>query len=286
MLKDSVILIIGNRGLLGQELYRQSLEWTPKAVGWDKEEIDITDFLAVEEKVFDLQPRFIFNCAAYNDVDKAEGPGAADARLVNGEAVANLARVAKEVGAIFVHYSTDYVFKGDLAEGYQEDDAPEPISVYGQSKLLGEQAVRQTEGLRYYLLRTSRLFGPPASGKKSFVDKILEAAKTQKVVKAVDEVVGSPTYVKDLAVATLEMIERKRPWGIYHRTNSGACTWYGWAKKIFELAGVKGAELKPVPGSDFSFVARRPAHSLLLSSKLPPLRSWEDALEEYLSFKK
>lgn len=285
MLKNSTILIIGSRGLLGQELYRRSLGWTAEVVGWGRKEIDITDFLSVEEKIFALQPHFIFNCAAYNDVDKAEGAAAADARLINGEAVGNLARVAGEAGAIFVHYSSDYVFDGEKTEGYKEDDTPTPINVYGQSKLMGERAVLQTDNLQYYLLRTSRLFGAPAAGKKSFVDKILEMAGTQKAIKAIAEIVSSPTYVADLAAATFDLIEHKHPWGIYHRTNNGACTWYEWAKKVFELAGVQGVELIPVPAGAFPTVAKRPAHSVLLSTKLPPLRSWEEALKDYLSLK-
>lgn len=286
MLKNSVVLIIGNQGLLGQELQKQSLKLAAQVVGWDREEIDIADFLSVEKKIFALRPQFIFNCAAYNDVDKAEEVAAADAQLINGEAVGNLARVAEEAGAIFVHYSSDYVFKGDKVAGYKEDDIQEPSNVYGQSKLLGERAVLQTKNLSYYLIRTSRLFGAPAVGKKSFVDKMLEMAGTRPTVKAIDEVVGSPTYVVDLAAATLEIAGNNLPWGIYHRTNNGACTWYGWAKKIFELANVQNVELIPVSASIFPTPAKRPAYSVLLSTKLPPLRSWEEALAEYLSSKK
>lgn len=285
------LLILGSKGMLGQALYRgiyAELGGTnAEVVGWDRSAIDITDKNQVTDKISALAPNVIINTAAYNNVDKAEGEDRELAMKINGEAVGYLVEAVANLGAILVHYSTDYVFKGDNPNGYREDDIPEPQSVYGQSKFLGEQKLINLltyKLLNFYLIRTSRLFGPAGVGegaKKSFVETMLKLGKEKGELDVIDEETSSPTFVKDLARATIELIKSKAPYGIYHRTNSGACTWYGWAKKIFELAGLN-IKLNPVPASRFPRSAVRPKYSMLLTTKLPPLRRWEEALEEYL----
>ena len=164
-----------------------------------------------------------------------------------------------------------------------------------RSNLVGIAAFGRQDGLarndshnrvlRYYIIRTSRLFGPAGAGdgaKKSFVDMILQLGREGKELDLVDGEVSSPTYVVDLARATRELIESGVPAGIYHRTNFGACTWYEWAKKIFELSSLS-VKLNPVQASKFPRPASRPKFSKLLNTKLSPLRSWEDALTEYLT---
>ncbi len=296
--------------MLGQALVKE-FSADNEVVAWDREEIDITDKNQVLEKISALHPSIIINAAAYNNVDKAEKEDRDLAMKVNGEAVGYLVEIAGNVGATFVHYSTDYVFKGDKVEGYKENDEPNPQSWYAKTKREGEGKILkchpefisgsqemlkqvQHDILRFYLIRTSRLFGPAGVGegaKESFVETMLKLGKEQchsresgnpdVGLNLIDEETSSPTYVKDLARATRELIESDAPWGIYHRTNEGACTWYGWAEEIFELAGLN-VKLNSVPASHFPRPAVRPKYSKLLTTKLPPLRRWEEALEEYL----
>lgn len=278
------VLIIGAKGMLGQELVQEFSGNSYEVSMWDKEEIDITKKDLVLEKIKSARPEIIINAAAYNAVDKIEEMEKDFADLINGYAVGNLSEAAGIIGAIFVHYSTDYVFDGKEIDGYKEDAMPGPQSIYADSKLLGEQQIKNK---KYYLIRTSRLFGKQAQSvgaKKSFVDVMLKCAEEKDCLELVDEELSSPTYVRDLARRTREIIEWKKPFGIYHATNEGSCTWYGWAKKIFELSG-KNVKLVPVGANRFPRSAKRPKYSVLLNTKLPPLRKWEEALEDYLKTK-
>jgi dTDP-4-dehydrorhamnose reductase len=283
------ILIIGSSGMLGQELVREFRENNYEVLAWDKSELDITDEEIVLDKIKNVKPEIVINAAAYNAVDKIE-ESEEDKKIankINGYAVGYLARAANDINAIFVHYSTDYVFGGRKVGGYKEDDKPNPESEYAKSKLLGEEELLKNNSQNFYLVRTSRLFGKPASSagaKKSFVDTMLQLAETKNSLEIIDEELGSPTYVYDLAKRTREIIEEKKPYGIYHVTNSGACTWYGWAKKIFEVSE-KNISLIPVPATKFPRPAKRPPYSVLLNTKLPEMRSWEEALLEYLRIK-
>ena len=270
--------------MLGQELVREFSGNGNEVLTWDKEEIDITKKEEVNKKISDLKPEIIINAAAYNAVDKIEEGEKELAEAVNGYAVGNLSESSEAVGATLIHFSTDYVFEGKEIDGYKEDDEPRPQSVYAASKRLGEE---QLKNEKYYLIRTSRLFGKPATSegaKKSFVDVMLKCAEERDCLELVDEEVSSPTYVLDLAKRTREIIEWKKPFGIYHITNSGGCTWYGWAKKIFELSG-KSIKLAPVGAERFPRPAKRPKYSVLLNTKLPPMRKWEEALLDYLKTK-
>ena len=246
---------------------------------WDKGEIDITDFQNTKFKIQNSKPEVIINCAAYTDVD-----GCADnqalAYKLNGEAVANLAGVANEIGATLVQYSTSYVFDGRAEDGYKEDAIPAPVSIYGKSKQAGERGAAGAK--KHYILRLDRLFGRPGEGKKSFVDKILEAASVQKELKIIDEEEGCPTYAPDLAKVTRKILESQFPSGIYHTANAGSCTWFGFAEAIFKIAAI-GVELKPIASEGLQRKALRPKFAVLLNTKLPPMRPWQEALKEYLS---
>lgn len=278
------VLIIGAKGMLGQELVDVSTTAGNEVVGWDREEIDITDQQSVTLRLAQGDTRFdlLINSAAYNNVDQAEKePDVANA--INGEAVGRLAEVCREHGIPLIHYSTDYVFDGLRCTPYSEDDIPNPQSAYARSKRLGEERL-MSSGANYWLIRTSRLFGKPATApgaKKSFPDVMLDLAKTKKEFNLVDEEVSSPTYARDLAVRTLEIVGDQKPFGVYHVTNSGGCTWYEYGKTVFALAGLDVA-CHPVPSSAYPRPAPRPAYSVLTSLKLPPLRSWQEALKEYI----
>ncbi len=268
--------------MLGQEVTRVfSADPLWQVVGWDFENLDITDAKSVENKLTAAEPSLVINCAAYNNVDSAENEPA-KAELLNETAVMNLAAVTSKLGATLVHFSTDYVFDGMKKDGYVEADAPNPQSVYAKTKTAGEIAAR--ENPNHYVIRLSRLFGKPAASvnaKKSFVDVMLALTEKHSSIDVVDGEFSSPTYAPDLARATYDMVKLQSPFGTYHRTNDGACTWFAFAQEIFRIAG-KTVTVKPVPPEKFVRPAARPVYSQLLSTKLPPLRAWQAALAEYL----
>ena len=299
------ILVVGSQGMLGQEFVRQlHKRGQDEVIGCGRADLDITNEQEVMEKILDLKPGLIFNCAAYNNVDKAEDEPEV-ANVINGEAVGYLAKAAASCGAVFVHFSTDYVFDGENKEGYTEEDIPDPISKYGESKALGEQrllATSQTHNFtNWYLIRTSKLFGLPGIGstsKKSFPEMMLGFARAKGRIEAIDAEIGSPTYVKDLVQRAIELVARDfmsrssgtqgaalrepYPSGIYHITNSGSCGWYEYAKIAVESVGVS-AEVIPVGPDRFPRKAKRPAYSILLNTKLLALRPWQEALREFLT---
>jgi dTDP-4-dehydrorhamnose reductase len=274
------VIIIGAKGMLGQELARTFVDYQPLL--WDRQEIDITDEYSVSNKISGEKPDVVINAAAFNDVDAAEEKEPL-AKRINGSGPGYLAKSLSASGGILVHYSTDYVFRGDKKEGYLEEDSPEPQSAYARSKYLGEQEVQKCTG-KFYIIRLSRLFGQPAASetaKKSFVQLMLDLAKTKKELNVVNEELDCPTFAPDLALRTREIIEQKKPYGLYHVTNSGACTWYDFAKEIFTLKNID-VKLNPVPTDFFPRPAVRPKYSVLLNTKLTAMRSWQEALKEFL----
>lgn len=281
------VLITGSKGMLGR--YIAGVFSDCDLICLDRKELDITDENQVNNKIVQIKPDVIINCAAYNNVDKAERePDLAN--LINGRAVGFLAKAAKKAGALFVHFSTNYVFNGNKIGGYSEEDIPDPQSAYGVSKFLGEQEAQKNSN-KYYIIRTSRLFGKQGGtdgAKKSFVDLILETAKKNNYkIKAVDEEYDLPTYAFDLARKTKEIIGKRDelPCGIYHVVNSGKpCAWHGFARAIFDIMDMD-VEIEKVNGDAFG---KRPAKRLkygaLKNTKLKPLRDWREALREYLVF--
>jgi len=282
------VLILGAKGMLGQELVHEFSVNNFEVIGWDKEGLDITDFETTQKKIIELNPDILVNAVAYNSVDKIEE----DVRIfelaknINGEAVGNLARICKENNITFVHYSSDYVFRGDNRDGYREDDKLDPVNKYGETKAIGENQILNIGG-KFYIIRLSKLFGQPAASvgaKKSFVDTMIwlatEGGKTH--LDLVDEEVGCITYAPDLAKLTFNILKDQQPFGIYHGANSGVCSWYEWAKEVFKLKNIN-IDVAPVSGDKFPRPAKRPMYSELLNTKLPKQRNWEEALKEYLS---
>ena len=262
--------------MLGDELvkvFKKNNELTL----WDRSEIDIADQGDVENKIGGLNPDAVINAAAYTAVDLAEGDGKEIARQVNGEAVGFLAEACKENNSVLIHYSTDYVFDGENENGYQENEKRDPLNEYGRSKARGEELLQEISP-KFYLIRSSWLFG--ANG-KNFVETMLRLAGENKEIRVVNDQYGKPTYAKDLAERTGELLESEKPFGIYHLTNEGVCTWREFAVKIFELAGIK-IKVTPVASSEFPAPAKRPAYSALVNTKLSPSRNWQEALEDYL----
>jgi len=276
------ILILGSQGTLGQVLLSE-FKNDYGVTAWDKEDLDITSSDA-ETKIVDLNPDIIVNATAYNAVDPMQIDEEAKkvGFLMNAEVPEKLAKIAKKIDAIFVHYSTDYVFDGKKEEGYNEDDIPNPISVYGESKYLGEKNIQEVDG-KYYIVRLCRLFGEKGTSllsKRSFVEIMRgEIEKPELMVK--DEEIASPTYAPDAAKFTKELIESNSVWGIYHGTNSGSCTWYGWAVEIFKNLGKTPKMIKGY-AKDYHNPAPHPQFSILLNTKRPLQRSWQEALAEFL----
>lgn len=302
------ILIIGSKGMLGQELVNAFKgDSGYKVIAWDRDDIDIANEVEINKKISVVKPAIIINAAAYNAVDKCE-EDAKEFKLaekINGLAPGYLAKVAKKLKATLVHYSTDYVFNGEpeIKEpggcthvcatcslhqgqeiGFCEDDKPEPISNYGKSKLLGEEEIKKNLKKDFYIIRISKLFGRPAisqNAKRSFFDVMLEVGRKNSEVKAVDEETAYFTYAPDLAKKTKEIIDSKKPFGIYHVTNTEACTWYEAVLELYKQAGLV-TKVIPVSGDAFPRPAKRPFYSVLINTKLYPLRDYKEALKEYL----
>jgi dTDP-4-dehydrorhamnose reductase len=294
------VLILGVKGGLGGQLYKIFNTDEYSVTGWDKDDLDITDKELINKKITDIKPDVIINATAYNAVDKCEeDDNAFDlAKKLNAEAVGNLADAAIKIGAIIMHYVSDYVFDGKKKQGYKEDDETNPVSRYGKSKEMGEKEIikRSSQSLRWYLIRTSKLFGPKAdneNSKESFFDLMLRKSQEppfietpkgkMKELKIVHkEEISCFTYTPDLATQTKKLIEEEKPFGIYHVINPGASSWYDGAKYLFELKGIKNVKLVPIKSADYPRPAKRPKYSVLLNTKLPPLRSWQEALREYI----
>lgn len=286
MLMIMKVLILGSQGMLGQELMRVYCEDPGyETIGWDMSDIDLTLFTLAEEKIRAYAPDIIVNAIAYNAVDLCEEDDNefAKAMTLNAEVPAFLSKLAKDIDATWLHYSSDYVFDGTNEEGYAEDAIPNPISRYGVSKYTGEQSVIDGGG-KYYIVRLSKLFGKPAvsiTGKKSFFEKMLEISEGKTEVQAVDDELSCFTYAPDLALATKVMIQHALPYGIYHLVNENPATWYDAARELFRIAG-KDITVKPVSADAFPRPAKRPHCSILRNTKFIPFRPYAEALEEFL----
>jgi len=281
------VLITGASGTLGQDLMRVFETPGNVVIGTDRDTLDITAPDSIAKALEAEHPNVLINAAAYNFVDNVEDDRCYPiAYAVNAQGPGYLAKAAAQRGIPFIHYSTDYVFAGDKPEGYREDDEPNPLSAYGRTKAMGENAVQEAGG-QWYILRLSKIFGTPGitdQSKPSFIYLMMKLSRELPELKIVDEEVGCPSYTKDIAQATRQMIERGDPYGIYHVVNSGpGVTWYEFAKEIFEIAGVQ-TPFVPVASNAFApRPAARPKFATLLNTKLPLLRSRQEALRAFFA---
>jgi dTDP-4-dehydrorhamnose reductase len=287
------ILLIGASGQLGTDLRRT----LPAAalIALTRADLDITDQEAVERILSAHAPAWVVNTAAYHRVDDIETKDAPLAFAVNEVAVGYLARACAHRGARLLHLSTDYVFGGGLLghppPPYTEEAPPAPLSVYGASKLAGERRVRDASP-DHVVVRSSGLYGVAGSAGKggNFVETMLRLAHERAPIKVVNDQIGGPTYTDDLAEAIARLLAATPPGGVYHLTNAGACSWFEFAGRIFELCGLT-PDLKPTTSEEYKAPARRPPYSVLANTRaaalgLPPLRPWPEALEAYLRAKK
>ncbi len=290
------IVILGSQGNLGSQL--QNI--IPDAIGWDRDDVDITNIEELAKKLEKLENvTTVINCVAFNDLDKAEEfPDLA--YQLNAEAVEGMARLCKKLGIEFIHFSTGYVFSGNDKPQHVESDTPDPNSVYAKSKRDGETKIIEIGG-NYKIIRTNLLFGPAGkseNAKPSVVDTMLKVGLERKVLKGITDEQSNFTYTPDLARATKSLIDNKVNSGIYHLTNEGYGSWYDLCKEIFLIKGWRVADsesgiileqnsiiIEPVISAQFLRKANRPKSAVILNTKLPKLRNWKEALAEYLNSK-
>ena len=273
------VLITGSNGMLGHDL-EKVLKDKHELILTTSKTLDITDKENTIDFIVKNNPDVVINSAAYTDVDGCE-TNQDLAYAVNGEGVRNLALACKEVDCPLVHVSTDYVFDGTARDPIEEDGEIGPISIYGKSKLKGEEAILEILD-KYFILRTAWLYG--ING-KNFPKTMLELAKDHSEITVVYDEVGTPTYTPDLAYGISQIIETDF-YGIYHLTNSGQGSWCEFARYIFEIAD-KDVKVIPVTASEFSRPAPRPSYSVLKNKKwiengFEPLRSYKEAIKEYI----
>jgi dTDP-4-dehydrorhamnose reductase len=278
-------LVIGSRGMLGTDLLDLLVKSGRATVGLDLDQVDIADSVSVKTVMDKYRPSVVINAAALTDVDGCESKSDLAFR-VNGEGPANLAKAARDREAYLVHLSTDYVFDGKKRAAYLEDDLTHPLGVYAKSKALGELRIRDALPDNHCIVRTQWLFGIHG---RNFVETILSLAKKQKEIRVVNDQHGSPTYSPDLSGAILTLCD-KRARGTVHVTNSGETTWYDFAARIVERAGL-GVPVASISSEELKRPAPRPAYAVLDKTRFVsisgrPLRNWEEALDDYLGKRK
>jgi dTDP-4-dehydrorhamnose reductase len=285
--KETTILLTGKNGQVGFEL-RRTLSPLGKVVAVDVEDVDFTRAGDVRKMVRDIRPQIIVNPAAYTAVDKAESD-TDTAHAVNAVAPGVLAEEAKSLDVPLLHYSTDYVFNGAKRSPYLEEDPPNPTTRYGETKRLGEEAVR-TSGVRHVILRLAWVFGMRG---KNFLLTMLRLGRERREIRVVNDQVGAPTWSRAIAEATVPVVARllsrsgDQPHGVYHLPSSGKATWFEFASAIFELSRphleVAPPDVVPVTTGEFPTPAKRPAYSLLSGNKIRvelgiALPAWRDQL--------
>lgn len=271
------ILLLGKNGQVGWELHR-TLAPLGEVIATDRQTLDITDFHRVRETIQTIKPQVIVNATAYTAVDRAEDEPDL-AMLINGTAPGVLAEEAKKCGALFVHYSTDYVFDGTKKEPYTEEDTPNPLNVYGRTKLKGEEAIQSVDG-NYLIFRTSWVYGERGH---NFYLTIRRLAKEKEEISVVDDQIGAPTWCRAIAENTAFILAQgvnreegysayyEKRKGLYHMTASGQTSWYEFAKRIVETVPSEERKLKqilPIKTKDYAYKAQRPLNSVMENKKL------------------
>ncbi|WP_414841215.1 dTDP-4-dehydrorhamnose reductase [Enterococcus saccharolyticus] len=276
-----MILITGGNGQLGTEVCRLLDEQKINYISTDSKEMDITNSEVTMNYIKKINPDVIYHCAAYTAVDKAEDEGKELAEKVNVEGTRNVALAAKEVNAVMVYISTDYVFDGLLKDGeYTVDAQTNPQNEYGRTKLLGEQAVQEILE-KYYIIRTSWVFGQYGH---NFVFTMQKLAENRDILTIVNDQFGRPTWTRTLAEFMNFVVEKKAPYGIYHLSNDDSCSWYEFAKEI--LKDNENVTVLPVTSVEFPQKAKRPQYSIMDLSKVKNLGfeilPWQLALHEFI----
>ena len=261
------ILITGAAGQLAQALITALQKQPVRVIALTRQQLDITDTLQLSQVLRTQQPTIVINCAAFTAVDKAE-IDQAQCALLNATAVKNLANCCKAQQITLIHFSTDYVFAGDKNSAYTEQDCPKPINHYGKTKLDGERAITQS-GCRHYIIRTSWLYSHIG---RNFYTTMLSLARTNQLIRVVNDQIGTPTLARNLAVVVSHIVTHSHlpsalPFGLYHYSDGVIMSWYEFAAHIFEEAQLT-ANLSAISSADYQSLARRPLFSALNSSVL------------------
>ncbi|MBD7963174.1 dTDP-4-dehydrorhamnose reductase [Fictibacillus norfolkensis] len=275
------VLVTGANGQLGRELvefFSEDLNY--EVFGYGRKELDITNQEQVEKLFWEIQPDIVVHSAAYTKVDLAE-TDVDTAYEINSVGTRNIAVAAENIGSKLVYISTDYVFDGTGVEPYNEFMRTSPIGVYGKTKLAGEELVSSFHK-KYFIVRTSWVYGKHGS---NFVKTMLKIADEKDNLSVVDDQIGCPTYTFDLVACISDLIKTSK-YGVYHVSNSGSCSWFEFAKAIFEEAGIK-VKLNPCTSKEFPRPAPRPAfsvfdHMSLRLNGFQPMRHWKEALAEFI----
>ena len=274
-------LVLGGGGQLGRCLEEALVECGIPFTLADRATCDIVDERAVDALVSGLRPAVVVNCAAWTAVDAAEDDESA-ATLVNHDGARNVAKACKSHGAVLVQVSTDYVFSGNKSGVYDEHSTTNPVSAYGRSKLLGEQAVLDVYPDGTYIVRTAWLYSKFGA---NFVKTMVRRALAEMPVRVVDDQHGQPTHAGDLARHIIDLVRSGAPQGVYHGTNSGNATWYELAREIYDLMHKQKTLVSPVGTDEYPMKATRPKNSVLghqrtLAAGADEMRNWKDAIAE------
>jgi len=278
------VLLLGANGQLGTDLLRVLQAAGDTVVPVTHAQVDVRAEDQVAQAIDQAKPEVVINTTAFHRVDECETKSGL-AFEVNATAPMNMARICKRTGAVFVHFSTDYVFDGLKSTPYEETDLPAPVNAYGTSKVAGEHLVAAYTD-RHFVIRTCGLYGVAGSSGKggNFVETMLKKALAGDSIRVVDDQVLTPTFTSDLAEAVRSLILTGR-FGLYQLSSEGQCSWYDFTRHIFESAGLD-AKLAPVKSTEFPSPVRRPAYSVLSKAKFRSLGlsipSWKDALPRYL----
>ncbi len=281
---DMKILLFGGSGRIGTTMQR--LWKNHHMIAPSRAEVDVSDGMAIEKALEQYRPELVINLVAYNNVDKAEQDDRDLAFTLNFGLPTRLATITASHNLPFFHFSTDYVFEGNKPEGYTEMDTPSPISIYGESKHLGEAGALR-ENPRTYIIRTSRVYGPnamSANAKRTFIELILDDATQMQTVPVNPIEVSAPTYGDDLVRQIEQHLFSFPEPGIYHLANQEGGTWMEWAQEIVKHLDIP-VTIVPRDLSTLIRAAKRPQHSILINTKLPPMRPWQEALQEFLATK-
>ena len=276
-------LILGANGQLGKSLQTVLTTNDISFTAVDRQLLDITDRDACIKLFNSLSPEVVVNCAAWTAVDLAED-NKAEAFRINCDATRNIAIASREVNAINVHVSTDYVFSGVADAPYDVDSPTAPVSVYGKSKLCGEVAVTEEYTERSYIVRTAWLYSPHGG---NFVKTMIRKARSASAVRVVSDQLGQPTLAADLAQHIVDLVANQAPFGIFHGTNSGVASWYDLTVEIYTQLGVDTSLVSPVPTSEYPTKAVRPQYSVLghahtIDCGVAEMQNWKTALQESL----
>ena len=276
-------LILGANGQLGKSLQTVLTTNDISFTAIDRQTLDITDRDACSKLFNSLSPEVVVNCAAWTAVDLAED-NEAEAFRINCDATRNIAIAARDINAINVHVSTDYVFSGIADTPYDVDSPTAPVSIYGKSKLCGEVAINEEYPERSYIVRTAWLYSPHGG---NFVKTMIRKARSASAVRVVSDQLGQPTLAADLAQHIVDLVANQAPFGIFHGTNSGVASWYDLTVEIYTQLGVDTSLVSPVPTSEYPTKAVRPQYSVLghahtIDCGVAEMQNWKTALKESL----